>query len=372
MSVISSDISVAEVAEIAETSALEALLASVKSLETAELFKVLKVAISEAEKKAKAAAKAAKTPKTEKPAKKGSMPKGEVPKQLKKPRAWVEFVMKHALENGWDTFTVHQTKKDKETGEKIEEEITMPCSVLHEGAHVFDGSVTEKSPKGKQLIHKDAMSLSKFYWAPKANTGTRPELYKEFEASYVEPEDDSSSVTSSSASSTSTASKVVRKTAEEKEAEKEAKKAAKEAEKEKKKLEKAAQKEKEKLEKAAQKEKEKLEKAANKKSGVPAAAIKKAKKEEPKKEEKVEEPKKEEPKKAVKKPVAPKVEEWSCPNDGQLHPWNYKGKSYVRTYDNEVWLKGEDGGCGAWQGVYLPAEDRIDDSVEEPEFAEEE
>jgi hypothetical protein len=372
MSVISSDISVAEVAEIAEivevaevaeTSALEALLASVKSLEIAELFKLLKVVISETEKKAKAAAKAAKSPKTEKPAKKGSMPKGEVPKQLKKPRAWVEFVMKHAIENGWDTFTVHQTKKDKETGEKIEEEITMPCSVLHEGSHVFDGSVTEKSPKGKQLIHKDAMSLSKFYWAPKAKTGTRPELYEEFEASYVEPADDSSSVSSSSASSTSTASKVVRKTAEEKEAEREAKKAAREAEKEKKRLE-----------KAAQKEKEKLEKAANKKSGVPAAAIKKAKKEEPKNEE----PKNEEPKKAVKKAVkkpaapAPKVDTWSCPNDGGCHLWTYNGVQYFRTYDNEVWIRADDGGCGAWQGIYLPAEDRIDTSAPEPEFADEE
>jgi hypothetical protein len=55
-----------------------------------------------------------------------------------------------------------------------------------------------------------------------------------------------------------------------------------------------------------------------------------------------------------------------------VHAWPYKGKQYLRNSDNEVWLKGADGGCGEWQGIYLPAEDRIDDSVPEPEFDDEE
>ena len=50
----------------------------------------------------------------------------------------------------------------------------------------------------------------------------------------------------------------------------------------------------------------------------------------------------------------------------------HKGKTYLRNSDNEVWLRGADGGCGEWQGVYLPAEDRIDDSVPEPVFDDEE
>ena len=76
---------------------------------------------------------------------------------------------------------------------------------------------------------------------------------------------------------------------------------------------------------------------------------------------------------AVKKPAAaPAKEEWTCPADGMVHAWPYKGKQYLRNSDNEVWLKGADGGCGEWQGVYLPAEDRIDDSVAEPEFDDEE
>jgi hypothetical protein len=55
-----------------------------------------------------------------------------------------------------------------------------------------------------------------------------------------------------------------------------------------------------------------------------------------------------------------------------VHAWPYKGKQYLRNSDNEVWLKGADGGCGEWQGIYLAAEDRIDDSVPEPVFEDEE
>jgi hypothetical protein len=62
---------------------------------------------------------------------------------------------------------------------------------------------------------------------------------------------------------------------------------------------------------------------------------------------------------------------WSCPTDGMVHLWQYKGKQYLRNSDNEVWLKGEDGGCGEWQGMFKPTEDRIDDSIAEPVFADE-
>ena len=365
---------------------MEALVATLKSLEAADLFKVMKQALAEAEKRTKGAAPKGKAAAAAK--KTGSMPKGVVPPQLRKPRAWVDFTLAHALENGWEAFTVYQTKKDKDSGEKIEEEIEMPGSILHDGAHVYEGSVTEKTPAGKQIIHKDAMSLSKQRWAPKEAKGTHPELYKEFEASYVEEEVDASET----ASTTSSAKKVVVKmtaaekaaAAEAKKAEKEAEKAAKKAEKDAEKEAKKAEKEAEKAAKKAEKEAEKAAKKAEKeaakkpaaKAPVPAAAVKKAAAT---------------PVKATSTPVkvgaavkapsapkkapvaaAPKKEEWSCPADGMVHPWPYKGKQYLRNSDNEVWLKGADGGCGEWQGVYLPAEDRIDDSVSEPEFADEE
>ena len=362
---------------------MDAILATLKTLEAADLFKVMKQALAAAEKRSTGVA-----PRGKAAAKKtGSMPKGVVPPQLRKPRAWVDFTLQHALENGWESFTVFQTKKDKETGEKIEEEIEMPGSILHEGAHVYEDSVTEKCPTGKQLIHKDAMSLSKQRWAPKDKKGTHEELYNEFLESYVEeeaPEADDASTTSS------TKKVVVRKTAAEKVAEAEAKKAEKEAEKAEKKAAKEAEKEAKKAEKEAEKEAKKAEKEAEKaakkaekeaakkpasKAPVPAAAVKAAVKAPVKA---ATTPVKAAPAAAVKAPVkkaavaAPKKEEWTCPADGMVHPWPYKGKQYLRNSDNEVWLRGADGGCGEWQGVYLPAEERIDDSVPEPVFDDEE
>ena len=362
---------------------MDALVASLKSLEAADLFKVMKQALGEAEKRAKGSAPKGKTAVATKKA--GSMPKGVVPPQLRKPRAWVDFTLAHALENGWESFTVYQTKKDKETGEKIDEEIEMPGSVLYDGAHVYEGSVTEKTPAGKQLIHKDAMSLSKQRWAPKEAKGSHPELYAEFEASYVEEETDApdaASVASSKVVVKMTAAEKVA-AAEAKKAEKEAEKLAKKAEKEAEKEAKKAEKEAEKLAKKAEKEAEKAEKKAEKeaakkpsaKAPVPAAAVKKT----------VSAPVKAATTASVasasaaavkapvkKAPVAAKKEEWACPADGMVHPWPYKGKQYLRNSDNEVWLRGADGGCGEWQGIYLPAADRIDDSVPEPVFDDEE
>ena len=370
----------ASAAAASEPVEVETVLAALKTLETADLFKVLKQALAAAEKRSTAAAPRGKAAVAAKKA--GSMPKGVVPPQLRKPRAWVDFTLHHALENGWESFTVFQTKKDKETGEKIDEEIEMSASVLHEGAHVYDGSVTEKTPAGKQLIHKDAMSLSKQRWAPKDKKGTHGELYEEFETAYVEEEVDVPETASVASSKV-----VVKMTSAEKTAAAEAKKEAKAletaAKKEAKALEtaaKKAEKEAEKIAKKAEKEAEKEAKKAEKeaakkpsaKAPVPAAAVKKAAASAVKAA-----PVKASAASAVKAPVkkpvaAAKKEEWSCPSDGMVHPWPYKGKQYLRNSDNEVWLKGADGGCGEWQGVYLPAEDSIDDSVAEPVFEDEE
>lgn len=46
-----------------------------------------------------------------------------------------------------------------------------------------------------------------------------------------------------------------------------------------------------------------------------------------------------------------------------LYPWIYKGKKYLHNSYNEVWTESED-----WQGVYLPTEDRFDNTVPEPEL----
>ncbi len=336
-----------------EISAVDSLLNSLKELDSADLMKLMKAVVNEAEKKTKlekkTVAKAAK--------KDNGAPKGVVPPQLRKPRAWVEFVLEHALNNGWESFVVFQSKKNKETGEKEEEEIEMPGSILHDGAYVYDGSVTEKTPEGKQIIHKEAMSLSKQYWSAKEKKGTREDLYREFEAQYVEEEVEEEKKEEKV--------KVVRKTSEEKEAEKAAKKAEKEAEKAAKKAEKEAEKAAKKAEKEAEKAVKKAEKEAEKaakkseksvKKVVPAGAVKKVAT-------------------VVKKAVVEEKKEvvednWSCPDDGNLHPWNFKGKAYLRNSFDEVWLKDASGGIGAWQGKFVKEENRIDDSFAEPEFME--
>jgi hypothetical protein len=136
---------------------MEEVISSLKTFESAELFKLLKAVATETEKKTKLTKTTTKATTTKKA---GSMPKGAVPPQLKKPRAWVEFTLKNALENGWESFTVLQKKKDKETNTITEEQIEMPGSTLHNGAHIYEDSVTEKTPDGRQLIHKEPMSPS--------------------------------------------------------------------------------------------------------------------------------------------------------------------------------------------------------------------
>jgi hypothetical protein len=344
------------------TYSMEDIMSAVKTFESAELFKLIKVLATEAEKKSKVAAKPVATKKP------GSMPKGAVPPQLRKPRAWVDFTLKHALANGWEAFTIHQTHKDKETGEKTEEEIEMPASVLHDGAYIYADSITEKTPGGRQLIHKEAMSLSK-----QRKEGGHA-TYAEFEAQYVdETSEDEKSVTST----TSSKKQVVKKTAAEKEAEGAAKKAAKEAEKaaakEAKEAEKAAAKEAKEAEKAAakaakeaEKEAKKAEKEAAKKPAVkapvPAAAVKKA----------AEKPAAAAPAAvaAPKKKAVAKADE--IPNDGMVHACTIKGKKYLRNFDGETWTVGADGGVGEWAGLYNAASGTLDASAPEPVFDDEE
>ena len=88
----------------------ETVITSIKNFDNANLFRLLKAVISEIEKKTRHDAKG-------KPMKKaGSAPKGVSPPQLKKPRAWVEYTLNDANENGWESFVIHQKKKDKITG----------------------------------------------------------------------------------------------------------------------------------------------------------------------------------------------------------------------------------------------------------------
>jgi hypothetical protein len=343
---------------------MEEVISSLKTFESAELFKLLKAVATETEKKTKLTKTTTKATTSKKA---GSMPKGAVPPQLKKPRAWVEFTLKNALENGWESFTVLQKKKDKETNTITEEQIEMPGSTLHNGAHIYEDSVNEKTPEGRQLIHKEAMSLSK-----QRKESGHP-TFAEFDSSYVDETDDDKS----DAGSTASKRIVIKKTAAEKEAEaiqkkaakeaeKEAAKAAKEAEKEAKKAEKEAEKEAAKAAKEAEKDAKKVEKKPTVKAPVPAAAVKKAA---VASEVVVPIKKKDEAVAPKKKPVA-KIEE--IPSDGMVHPWTYKAKKYLRNADGETWTVGADGGVGEWAGLYDAKADKLDTSAPEPVFDDEE
>jgi hypothetical protein len=312
------------------TMELDIVLAALKQLGCADLFKVMRTATTEAEKRAKT--------ETKKPKKE----KGETPSQLKKPTAWVRYVLKWATENGWEEF-ICQNKKSGE-------EIVMPASVEVDGEHVF--------PNGKKLILTQAMSLSKLLWAPKTKTGLNEELYRAFEEEFAATASEEPAEEPVEAPKTP----LVRKTAAEKEAELAEKKAkvAKEA---------------------AEK---KAKKAAEPKAAVPKAAIAKAEKAVAA------------PKATVKAVAAPKaaakaaeaasapaavgqkpgpkkkaVVEWTCEDDGNVYPWTYKAKNYLRNFQNQVWEAEADGSCGDWAGEFIPAEDRIDESAADP-FADEE
>ena len=266
--------------------------------------------------------------------KKGSFPKGVSPPQLERPRAWVTFTLEDAVKNGWEKFEMKETKKMD--GEKVEEYVTMPCSMMHEGEYVFDDSVTEKTPNGKKFTQKHAMALSKQRWSVKEKVGTHQEKYEEFLEEYEDKVENDEKVEK--------VEKVVKVkiTAEDKEMEQKKKEIEKELLK--------AQKEEKKREEKEAKELLKAQEKAKKDKKVVKADKDELKK---KKVEKVE-----------------KVEKWSCPDDGKCHPWVFKGQKLFRNYENEVYKSTPSG--PKWVGVYMEAEDKIDDSVEDPNMSEDE
>jgi hypothetical protein len=346
---------------------VEEIIQEIVGLPTDLLSRISKLAVDEMGRRAKTSAKGKKAPK-----KTGSMPKGRVPDQLRKPREWVNYVKADAIANGWPSYTMHQTRKNKETGEKEEEEIEMPASEPNaEGVHVFEGTITEQMPKGRAFTHKDAMSLSAVYWKVKTQMGTRQDLYEEFDASYQE--EDTVSETSESSEKV-----VVRMTAAEKEAQKAEKAAAALAEKERKKQEKLEEKERLKQEKAATAAtKSTPVKKVVKKAASAAAAVAAAVAAEPAEEPEAASaeipaatPVKKAAAKPAAKPMAPKKvkkEEWTCPNDNMVHSWEEDGVKYLRNFAGQVWLDNE-GQLGAWAGQWDAKKKFLDTDAPAPEF----
>jgi hypothetical protein len=74
----------------------------------------------------------------------------------------------------------------------------------------------------------------------------------------------------------------------------------------------------------------------------------------------------------AKKPMVAKKEAWDVPDDNQLHPWTFRGKKYLRMYSGEIYESDESNGMGAWAGMWDAKAQKIDDSVEEPTYEDEE
>lgn len=346
-----------------ETMSATEIISVAKSLTATDLFKILKAFTTEVEKRSKTDSKTA-----SKRVKKEKKEKGAVPVQLRKNHAWVAFTLTHALENGWESFVI--TKKN--------EEIEMPESILHESAYIYKDSVTEKTPAGRQINRSEAMSLAK------VRKDSNHESWSEFEAQFVPEEvpelsDDTKSTTSSKKSTTST---VIRKTAAEKEKEKEKEKAEKKAAKEAEKAEKKAAAEKAKAEKKAEKEAEKAEKKALKEEKTvvkvaPAPVPKKASGGAGAKSESESESKTEAPAKPVKTAtkVAVKAKEEKVPSvedDGKAHLVTWKGKAYYMMASGEAWEQTKEKSMGKWAGMFDAEKNILDTTVEEPVFEDEE
>jgi hypothetical protein len=55
---------------------------------------------------------------------------------------------------------------------------------------------------------------------------------------------------------------------------------------------------------------------------------------------------------------------WTCPNDGQAHPFLWQGCQYHRTYDGEVWFSENWLWAGQWTGYYITHAAEAEDAKE--------
>ncbi len=237
-------------------------------------------------------------------------------------QAWLAYVQKHSMNNGWDAFTITQETTDKATGEKVVEVTERSASKPNDSTppYTFKDAKTKETvipahifqDTGKHLIYKEAMSLSaKLKWAK----GEKPalkfrdeseerehwsELFMGFVGEYESQhplEDESPS--SSSTASTPSSPTVRRLSAAEKETEREEKRRVAEEEKETKRLAREAKREESRL----KKEREDQEKEERRLAREAKRAEKEAKEEE--KRQAREEKRNSPPAAAVKKTVVP-------------------------------------------------------------------
>lgn len=280
-------------------------------------------------------------------------PKEVRPIQLDKSTAWVEFVHKHILTNGWEAF--HHTERfgngkalikypeselvpllDEDGKECIDEDGAVNY------AYVFKASVTPSNPSGDQPTKSHAMTLSKNYWSPTKNEGSKPHLYVAFEQQYVSPEMDCPKQEKH-------ANLQVILTLDEKKAEKAKRQAEKEAEKLKKKVEREAKKAERDAEREAEKLRKKAEKEAKIASKVPKSAAKAIKTT---------------VKSTIPVPKRAQInDDWVPPSEGKSKPFTLNGVIYLRQSNNIMWTRDDAGEPDDVIGIYDPTTQTISEEI---------
>jgi len=96
--------------------------------------------------------------------------------------SWIEFNLVHARQHGWESFII-QTNYFKDDTTEI---YLRPPSMYYKGGYIFEGSVSELQPNGIQMNRVDAVSLSLQRWSPTRRTGSRPDLFAQFEKEYLQ------------------------------------------------------------------------------------------------------------------------------------------------------------------------------------------
>jgi len=213
--VVSESESESEVQEEVQLLTLEVMMEHLPSMDPQELLELMAAVNTVLKKKWKSSPTKKSVEKVKKPA----------PKALKRNQAWIAFTLKHAMDNGWEAYTIHQETKNKTTGETVPDDTARSGSVPNNadtpytfkdaktGAIVTPAFIYEDT--GKHFIYKEAMSLSA-QW--KWTEGARPamkfrdeteeqehwsDLFREFIAGYEDADLGSEASSSSSSSSSS-------------------------------------------------------------------------------------------------------------------------------------------------------------------------
>jgi hypothetical protein len=95
--------------------------------------------------------------------------------------AWVTFTWNHAKEHGWEPFVEYTYDSWGTPQEYVQKHGAM----FHKRKWVYQGSISELEPNGMEMTKQDAVALSTQRWSYYKRTGTRPDLYAEFEEQYA-------------------------------------------------------------------------------------------------------------------------------------------------------------------------------------------